>query len=69
MNIIARSHLGGSYNAEKRLMLAHALQAVERVDFRVGEANWRSRKAMEKIGGQLSDRTELPKRPLEWSAM
>jgi RimJ/RimL family protein N-acetyltransferase len=64
---LARSHWGGAYNAEmKRLMLAHALQAVERVVFRVGETNWRSRGAMEKIGGRLTDRidiTELPAGP------
>jgi hypothetical protein len=26
--------------------------------FRVGDANWRSRRAMEKIGGRLTERTE-----------
>ncbi len=57
---LARSHWGGSVNREmKRLMLAHALQFVERVDFRVGEDNLRSRGAMEKIGGQLSERSDL----------
>lgn len=57
---LARSHWGGATNREmKRLMLAHALGFVERVDFRVGEDNWRSRRAMEKIGGKLSDRLEL----------
>ena len=57
---LARSHWGGTYNHElKRLMLAHALQFVERVDFRIGEANLRSRAALEKIGGTLSDRIEL----------
>ena len=64
---LGRSHWGGSYNAEmKRLMLAHALASVERVQFRVGETNWRSRGAMEKIGGRLTDRidiTELPSGP------
>jgi RimJ/RimL family protein N-acetyltransferase len=64
---IARSHWGGSYNAEmKRLMLAHALGEVERAVFRVGETNVRSRGAMEKIGGRLTDRidiTELPSGP------
>jgi RimJ/RimL family protein N-acetyltransferase len=64
---LGRSHWGGSYNAEmKRLMLAHALANVERVVFRVGETNWRSRGAMEKIGGRLTDRidiTELPAGP------
>jgi len=54
---LARSHWGGAYNREmKRLMLAHALQFVERVDFRVGEHNLRSRGAMKKIGGRLSAR-------------
>ncbi len=55
---LARSHWGGEYNREmKRLMLTHALQFVERVDFQVGVTNLRSRRAMEKIGGRLSERT------------
>ena len=50
---IARSHWGGSYNGEiKALMLAHAFQFVDTVIFMVGETNWRSRRAMEKIGGK-----------------
>jgi RimJ/RimL family protein N-acetyltransferase len=57
---LASSHWGGRYNHElKRLMLRHALHFVERVGFRVGERNWRSRRAMEKIGGRLTDRTTL----------
>ncbi len=57
---LARSHWGGAYNPElKHLMLSHALQFVERVEFRVGEGNLRSRGAMEKIGGQLSERSEV----------
>lgn len=56
---IARSLWGSGVNAEmKRLMLAHALASVPRVLFCVGEANWRSRKAMEKIGGHLTDMFE-----------
>ena len=56
---LARSHWGGAYNGEmKRLMLAHAFRWVARVDFRVGEGNLISRRAMEKIGGRLSSRTE-----------
>lgn len=43
----------------KRLMLAHAFKYVERVDFRVGETNWRSRQALENIGAERSRRTEL----------
>ncbi len=51
---------GKGYNAEmKRLMLAHAFQYVGRVDFKVGETNYRSRIAMEKIGGKRSRRTDL----------
>lgn len=51
---LARSHWGGATNrAMKRLMLTHALASHERVIFRVGETNWRSRRAMEKIGGRL----------------
>ena len=54
---LARSHWGGRYNREmKRLMLAHCFRYVERVDFRIGENNLRSRRAMEKIGGHLSAR-------------
>ncbi len=53
---LARSHWGGGYNAElKRAMLVHAFGFVDRVVFHVGEANLRSRKALEKIGGKLVD--------------
>ena len=49
---LARSHWGGIYNREmKQLMLRHAFQFVDRVVFLIGPRNYRSRKAMEKIGG------------------
>ena len=49
---LARDYWGGSYNREiKKLMLEHAFQFVDTVLFRVGVTNWRSQKAMEKIGG------------------
>jgi RimJ/RimL family protein N-acetyltransferase len=49
---LARSHWGGVYNREmKQLMLRHAFQFVNRVLFLVGPQNFRSQKAMEKIGG------------------
>ena len=51
----------GANREVKRLMVGHALESVERVDFRVGEANWRSRIALEKIGAQQTRRTELSK--------
>ena len=44
--------LGGSYNLEiKHLALAHAFPFVDTVVFCVAETNWRSQRAMEKIGG------------------
>ncbi len=64
---LARSHWGGSTNAElKKLMLDHAFQRATTVWFHIGPENWRSRKAVEKIGGRYShqglhvmpDRTE-----------
>ena len=49
---LARSHWGGRYNYEmKRLMLEHAFRFVDRVIFLVGPKNFRSRRAVEKIGG------------------
>jgi RimJ/RimL family protein N-acetyltransferase len=51
---LARSHWGGAYNGEmKRLMLGHAFRFVESVVFLVGPENFRSRRAVEKIGGVL----------------
>ena len=48
---LARKYWGGRYNAEmKPLLLDHAFQFVETVVFFVGEKNFRSQKAMEKIG-------------------
>lgn len=49
---LARSHWGGRYNREmKRLMLDHAFRFVDRVVFRIGLRNLRSRRAIERIGG------------------
>ena len=49
---LARAYWGGLYNREmKTLMLGHAFQFVETVVFLVGPQNWRSQRAMEKIGG------------------
>jgi N-acetyltransferase len=48
---LARSHWGGQYNGEmKRLMLEHAFRFVERVVFLVDPTNYRSQRAVEKIG-------------------
>lgn len=56
---LARDHWGGATNGElKRLMLRHAFTGVATAMFRVGEANLRSRRALEKIGARLTDRTQ-----------
>jgi N-acetyltransferase len=48
---LARKYWGGRYNHEmKQLMLTHAFKFVENVVFYVGEKNFRSQRAMEKIG-------------------
>ncbi|MGA7804911.1 GNAT family N-acetyltransferase [Bradyrhizobium sp.] len=53
---IVRSHWGGAANREvKRLMLDHAFGFVDTVVFWVGEENWRSQRAMTKIGGVKRD--------------
>lgn len=56
---LTRRLWGSGANAEmKRLMLAHALESVERAVFHVGIDNVISRRAMEKIGGRLTDRAD-----------
>lgn len=50
-SFLARSHWGGRHNGEmKRLMLDHAFRFVDRVVFRIGPRNLRSRRAVEKLG-------------------
>lgn len=52
---LARSYWGGVTNGEmKRLMLDHAFQYAVRVWFHIWKDNWRSRKAVEKIGAVYS---------------
>ncbi|MCH8824466.1 MAG: GNAT family N-acetyltransferase [Planctomycetes bacterium] len=49
---LARSHWGGTYNRElKHLMLEHAFGFVDNVILIVGIHNYRSQRALEKIGG------------------
>ena len=48
---LARQYWGGRYNREmKRLMLHHAFRFVESVLFIVGPENYRSQRAVEKLG-------------------
>ena len=59
---LVRKHWGGGTNREvKRLMLGHAFTFVDTVVFWVGQENWRSQRAMEKIGAVR--RPELASRP------
>jgi len=56
---LARAYWGRKYNAElKRLMLEHAFRFVKRVLFMVGPTNFRSQKALEKIGAVMIGRRE-----------
>jgi N-acetyltransferase len=49
---LARKYWGGVYNREmKDLMLRHAFRFVDSVVFLVGPQNYRSQRAVEKIGG------------------
>ena len=58
-SFLARSYWGGATNGEvKALLLKHAFRFVDTVNFRVGETNLRSRRAMEKIGGKLIDQRD-----------
>ena len=53
-SFLARSHWGGRYNHEmKQLMLRHAFKFVNNVIFLVDHQNYRSQRAVEKIGGVL----------------
>lgn len=59
---IARSHWGTPYNGDlKRVMLDHAFGSVDNVVFRVHGENWRSQRAVEKLGA-IRSATELAAR-------
>jgi N-acetyltransferase len=57
---LARSHWGGVYNREmKQLMLRHAFGFVDHVVFLIASDNFRSQRAVEKIGaGRIGWRTD-----------
>ena len=58
---LVRSCWGGPHNAEmKRLLLDHAFRFVDRVVFLIGPYNWRSRRAVEKIGAVLAETRRGP---------
>ena len=58
---LARSHWGGQYNrAMKDLMLQHAFRFVGHVVFIIGSANYRSQRAVEKIGATRVSGRQAP---------
>ncbi|MFL5507552.1 MAG: GNAT family N-acetyltransferase [Gemmatimonadales bacterium] len=58
---LVRSCWGGPHNGEmKRLLLDHAFRFVDRVIFLIGPDNWRSRRAVEKIGAALDGTRRNP---------
>jgi RimJ/RimL family protein N-acetyltransferase len=62
---LARSHWGGRYNGEmKRLMLEHAFRFVGRVVFLIDPENYRSQRAVEKLGARrIGMRADASGRP------
>lgn len=55
-SFLKRAYWGGRYNRDmKHLMLNHAFQFVEYVIFVVDAENFRSQKAVQKIGGELAE--------------
>ncbi len=51
---LARDYWGGRYNrAMKSLMLDHAYRFVENALFYIGGTNWRSQRAVQKLGARL----------------
>jgi RimJ/RimL family protein N-acetyltransferase len=56
---LARKFWGHNYNMEmKKLMLSHAFQFADQIFFYIGENNFRSRRAVEKIGAKLLKKIE-----------
>ena len=61
---LTRRCWGGGFNKEmKTLMLDHAFRTLETVRFEVGESNFRSRRAMEKLGATLDGTTVVDEKP------
>lgn len=54
---LSRRYWGGPYNRElTRLMLTNAFQFVDRVVFLIGTTNWRSQRAVAKLGAVPTER-------------
>lgn len=66
-SFLNRDYWGGQFNKSfKKLMVNHALKFYKRVVFHVNSKNYRSQKAMEKLGAQIDkDSTKPGVLPLE----
>ncbi len=63
----ARQCWGKGHNTElKQLMIAHAFQVVDRIQFFVGVNNLRSRRAMTKLGGVIVAQTKRLQSGGQW---
>lgn len=62
---LARKYWGGEYNSSmKNLLMNYAFGFVDNIVFYIHEQNMRSRKAVEKMGGKLSEQIDgLPLEP------
>lgn len=57
---LARKYWGGEFNRElKSLMVNHAFAFVDTIAFEIGDKNFRSRRAIEKIGAQFVGKQTL----------
>jgi len=60
-SFLAREFWGGHYNKRfKKLMINHALQYCNHIVFYVNSKNYRSQKAVEKLGGRKMIYPEMP---------
>jgi len=68
---LERSYWGKGFNQEmKNLMLNHAFQFVNEVHFYIGEENFRSRRAIEKLGAEFVERLDRqPKEGAKYTAV
>jgi N-acetyltransferase len=59
-SFLTRAYWGGPANRDKKtLMMENAFQFADAIIYRVGDTNLRSRRAVEKLGGILTDRVEM----------
>ncbi len=59
-SFLGRDYWGGAYNREvKKLLINHTLQTFDKVVFYVNPKNYRSQRALEKLGAMRIDNSEM----------